>query len=314
MWECDIIRQIDLKKGLLMNEVRCKRVYEHPYPGDGVRVLVDRLWPRGLARDVAAVDAWEKALAPSNELRKWYGHDPKRYEEFRKKYMRELDGLDAAAMFVEMCRNKLKEKNVTLLYAAKDAEQNNAVVLREWMIGCYKSEDVNMEHTSIEKGIIEEYEQAVDVEVLDFVRKVTGGVRTPNYITVAFLSKQTSREIRELTGKDVAGNRVVLDVNAVKHIDRRHGHIGEQDHSMEDIRDIARIGYVIMNCDEVLYDGGTTSGYLDETGKPAPIVVLKKRIDGTYYVIEAVSASKAKRCYIVSAYISKAIKEQPSNP
>lgn len=161
-------------------------------------------------------------------------------------------------------------------------------------------------HTPEQEKIIEEYKKAIDSEVRDFVEDVINGNDKINYITVAFLPDNASKRIEEITQKHVEGSRVVLDINAVKHILNRHGENGKQDSSMSNIDDIARIGYVIMNYDDIEYKGITTTGYLDETGNPSPMIQISKRIDGTYYVIEAVNSSKKKKNYIVTAYISKA--------
>ena len=161
-------------------------------------------------------------------------------------------------------------------------------------------------HTPEQEKIIEEYKNAIDSEVRDFVEDVINGNDKINYITVAFLPDNASKRIEEITQKHVEGSRVVLDINAVKHILNRHGENGKQDSSMSNIDDIARIGYVIMNYDDIEYKGITTTGYLDETGDPSPMIQISKRIDGTYYVIEAVNSSKKKKNYIVTAYISKA--------
>ena len=151
--------------------------------------------------------------------------------------------------------------------------------------------------------IKQEYREAVDADVKGFVEDVIQGKDKINYVTVAFLSKDASSLIKELTEKDVEGSRVVLDTNAVIHILNRHGVNGKQDQSMMNIDDIARIGYVISNYDRIEYDGRTTTGYLDENGKPSPLVKISKRINGTYYVIEAVNSSKKKKNYIISAFI-----------
>ena len=106
---------------------KLKRVYEAPCPEDGLRVLVERLWPRGLTRERAAVDLWLKDVAPSPELRKWFGHDPARWEQFQGRYRRELRGKKDA---VRLLRQKGKEDTVTLVYAARDEEHNGALVLK----------------------------------------------------------------------------------------------------------------------------------------------------------------------------------------
>ena len=160
-----------------------------------------------------------------------------------------------------------------------------------------------MEHTTEELELLKKYEASTDTEVLDFVTNVLNGEDKLNYITVAFLSETAAAEIEKLTGKKVEGSRVVLDISGIQHIEKRHGKDGKQDHSMEKAEDIARMGYVIMNYDAIEYDGITTTGYLDEEGKPSPMIKISKKIDGTYYVIEAVNSSKKKRNYVVTAYI-----------
>jgi uncharacterized protein YeaO (DUF488 family) len=109
-----------------------KRVYDPPSGGDGQRVLVDRVWPRGLTKDKAELTLWLKEIAPSTELRKWFGHDPERWDEFRRRYRAELDGNDAA---VAELRSLLKKGKVTLLYGAHDETHNNAVALAEYLTG-----------------------------------------------------------------------------------------------------------------------------------------------------------------------------------
>jgi uncharacterized protein YeaO (DUF488 family) len=113
-----------------MHALRLKRVYEPPEQDDGLRVLVDRLWPRGLAKEKAAVDHWAKEAAPSNELRRWFGHRPDRFEQFAARYRMELDSPEAREEIAAM-RAFLRKSRVTLLYAARDEEMNNAVVLRD---------------------------------------------------------------------------------------------------------------------------------------------------------------------------------------
>lgn len=163
-----------------------------------------------------------------------------------------------------------------------------------------------MEYTDREKALIEAYKNATDTDVKDFVEDVLAGREKLNYVTVAFLPEGAVNKIKELTGKDVAGYRVVLDINAVRHISNRHGKNGEQDHSMSDPDDVARMGYVIMHYDDITFDGTVSTGYVDGEGKPSPLIRISKKIDGTYYVIEAVSMTKNKRNYIVSAFIGKA--------
>lgn len=112
-------------------DVRLKRAYLPPSPDDGVRVLVDRLWPRGLRKSDAAIDRWLKQVAPSTELRRWFGHDPSRWEEFGRRYRAELSR-DAAP--VNELRTAASGARLTLVYAARDEAHNEAVILRELLI------------------------------------------------------------------------------------------------------------------------------------------------------------------------------------
>ena len=109
-------------------EIRLKRAYDPPAASDGARILVDRLWPRGLRKDAAALTAWLKDIAPSPELRKWFSHDPARWAEFSRRYRAELSANGEA---VAQLRAYMKSGPVTLLYAAHDAEHNHARVLAE---------------------------------------------------------------------------------------------------------------------------------------------------------------------------------------
>lgn len=113
--------------------IRCIRIYDKSISG-GYRILVDRLWPRGIKKENAGIDLWAKDFAPSNELRNWFGHDPEKYDEFAARYRQELDTSPRATEFVALCRDKSSAQDVILLYAAKDEEHNNAVVLRGWLL------------------------------------------------------------------------------------------------------------------------------------------------------------------------------------
>jgi uncharacterized protein YeaO (DUF488 family) len=111
--------------------VRLKRVYEPAAPADGTRVLVDRLWPRGLSKAEAAVDRWFRDVAPSSELRRWFGHDPERWPEFRQRYLQELRQRVAA---VDEIRELARKGTVTLLFGARDEQHNDAVVLKDVLL------------------------------------------------------------------------------------------------------------------------------------------------------------------------------------
>jgi uncharacterized protein YeaO (DUF488 family) len=110
--------------------IKLKRAYEAPAEDDGLRVLVDRLWPRGVSKDSARIDLWAKEITPSTELRTWYGHDPARWAEFRKRYFQELDGnREAVAAF----KARIGRKKVTFVYGAKDTEHSHALALKEYL-------------------------------------------------------------------------------------------------------------------------------------------------------------------------------------
>lgn len=108
--------------------IKIKRVYELPEKNDGYRILVDRLWPRGLTKEKAAVDLWLKNIAPTTELRKWFGHEPEKWNEFKKKYLVELKENKES---VSILKDILKKGPVTLLYAARDQVHNEALVLKD---------------------------------------------------------------------------------------------------------------------------------------------------------------------------------------
>ncbi len=110
--------------------VRIKRVYEPAEPGDGYRVLVDRLWPRGLAKEELRVDAWLQEIAPSHELRRWFGHDRTRWQEFCQRYRQELAHPEAQAILEDLAR-RARQGTVTLVYSARDQRHNQAAALQE---------------------------------------------------------------------------------------------------------------------------------------------------------------------------------------
>jgi uncharacterized protein YeaO (DUF488 family) len=112
--------------------IKVKRVYEKPSRSDGLRVLVDRLWPRGLTKERAAVKLWLKDLAPSTELRKWFGHDPAKWKQFQARYRKELREKNEP---LNLLKQKCKERTVTLLYGARDEDHNEALVLKKVLQG-----------------------------------------------------------------------------------------------------------------------------------------------------------------------------------
>jgi uncharacterized protein YeaO (DUF488 family) len=113
--------------------IRLRRVYEPPAPEDGVRILVDRLWPRGISRERAAIDEWMKDIAPSPELRNWFCHKPERFEEFTAAYEQELAADPVRRGLADRLLAMATRQNVTLVYAARDPVHNHAVVLQRWL-------------------------------------------------------------------------------------------------------------------------------------------------------------------------------------
>lgn len=114
-----------------MKAIKIKRIYEDAESDDGYRMLIDRLWPRGVSKEEAKLDEWNKELAPSTELRKWFDHTPERFEEFKKRYLEELKSQEEE---LNRLHAMAKSKEITLLYAAKAKDINNAVVLRELLM------------------------------------------------------------------------------------------------------------------------------------------------------------------------------------
>ena len=116
--------------------IRLKRAYEARVESDGYRVLVDRLWPRGVSKQDAKIDLWLKEIAPSTDLRQWFGHDPAKWDEFRKRYAQELD---TRPEIVKQLTNLVEKQSVTLIYSAKNEEFNQAVALKEYLDTKHKS-------------------------------------------------------------------------------------------------------------------------------------------------------------------------------
>ena len=112
-------------------KLQIKRAYEKATEDDGIRILVDRIWPRGISKEKAAIDHWIKDIAPTAELRKWYGHDPGKYQEFRERYCKELDENPHVGELMEIISES--PGNVTLVFAAKDEEHSNAKALLDWL-------------------------------------------------------------------------------------------------------------------------------------------------------------------------------------
>lgn len=112
--------------------IGCRRIYDEPAPSDGMRVLVDRVWPRGMRKADAHLDEWLRDVAPSTELRRWYGHDPERFDEFRRRYLAELRDPPRQAA-AEHLRSLVGEHDLTLLTATRDLAHSQAAVLADWL-------------------------------------------------------------------------------------------------------------------------------------------------------------------------------------
>jgi uncharacterized protein YeaO (DUF488 family) len=121
-----------MSKGNLTDNIKLKRAYERPDADDGTRILIDRLWPRGVRKTDAAIDEWMKDLAPSTALRKWFGHDPARWQEFRRRYAVEVH---QHPEMLEQLRAMARQGPVTLVFSAHDEIHNDAIVLRELLLG-----------------------------------------------------------------------------------------------------------------------------------------------------------------------------------
>ncbi len=117
----------------IMYNIKIKRVYAEQSEDDGYRILVDRLWPRGISKEKININLWAKEVAPSTELRKEFNHNPDTMDEFKIRYNFELDNNEHTAGFINLINDKLKEGNVTLLYASKNEEYNHAIVLKDWL-------------------------------------------------------------------------------------------------------------------------------------------------------------------------------------
>lgn len=113
--------------------LKIKRAYEAPDKEDGYRILVDRLWPRGMSKEKIKIDLWEKEITPSPEIRKEFDYVPERFPDFKEKYRTELDHNSGTPGFLSLLKDKLKEGNVTLVYGAKDEVHNHAIILRDYM-------------------------------------------------------------------------------------------------------------------------------------------------------------------------------------
>lgn len=117
-----------------MNELKTKRAYANPETQDGYRILIDRLWPRGISKDKAAIDEWAKTIAPTTELRRWFGHKEENYAVFATRYCEELSHNADALPFASHVAKLLAHANVTLVYGAKSSTCNHAIILRDWLL------------------------------------------------------------------------------------------------------------------------------------------------------------------------------------
>jgi uncharacterized protein YeaO (DUF488 family) len=121
-----------MSRRIVAENIRLKRAYDSASPGDGARILIDRLWPRGVRKADAAIDVWAKDVAPSTALRRWFGHDPARWHEFRRRYSEEIH---RRRNRLDELRTLAQKGRITLVFAARDEAHNDAVVLREILLG-----------------------------------------------------------------------------------------------------------------------------------------------------------------------------------
>lgn len=122
-----------MSKSDISAQIQIKRVYEEPLTEDGYRILIDRIWPRGVTKAQAAIDEWMKEITPSSALRKWFGHRPEHFEEFAEKYVRELEQNPRCWQLADRICEIALDRTVTLVYAAKDPVYNHAIVLQKWL-------------------------------------------------------------------------------------------------------------------------------------------------------------------------------------
>lgn len=118
---------------MIIIQIKLERIYDKPADTDGYRILVDRLWPRGMSKVNAKLDQWSKQIGPSTELRKWFNHDPEKFSEFKKRYIDELNNGADTKDFLELVKTQLTKGNVIFLYGAKDRQNNQAVVLKDYV-------------------------------------------------------------------------------------------------------------------------------------------------------------------------------------
>lgn len=118
----------------IAKKIYLKRIYDEASAADGYRVLVDRIWPRGVSKEKAQLDEWMKEIAPSNDLRKWFGHDPERFQEFKQRYISEIQNSAERQKCLHKLKEHCKNENITLLYAAKDEVHNQASILKDLLL------------------------------------------------------------------------------------------------------------------------------------------------------------------------------------
>lgn len=156
-------------------------------------------------------------------------------------------------------------------------------------------------HTPEMQKVMLEYYHYQDKALEDFVKEVINGKKY-GVFEIGEISEKMATEIKKLTNIETLGNKIVINADDIRHIIRRHGENGQADHSMKDITDISKIGYIIKNYDKITYDGKSSKHYLTKEGKPAPHIEIYKRINGEYFVIGIATDSKQKKSSIISAF------------
>ena len=216
--------------------------------------------------------------------------------------------INAEAKILPSTPTETQQANVTPEAAdPKQGASGEANISNEGVDESTSVNDNPAEHTEAEQIVIEQYKNSVDSNLAEFYDKALMGEKLPPF-EFGVVSDAAANKIAEIAGKDVSGFALVIEPRIANHINKRHGVNGKHDHSMSDTNDVARMKYVIDNFDNA-EDGGNTDAYweVDEKGKSrrAKTVNFSKKINGTYYVVEAVPVTKARKAYIVSAYMTK---------
>jgi len=270
-----------------------------PIDKDGIEKSIDKQWvsviPACPLEDIfkdASIKYSENKCQKGNHIKLYYNYAP---DDILKMHPI-ADHMAYLAYFSESSF-LLNDKSERIIILSKKEIKYFSSILQT---------SIGDNHDPKMQGIMIDYHNAIDTELYKFVRDIIEFDKEIMPITVGFVSSRMAEEIKKLTNISVYGYRIVLTSDDVRHIWKRHGINGKADQSMSDIADIARLGYVLMEYDEIEWDGGYSKLYKTKDGNKAPQITIKKRIDGTYYVINVVSDSQKKRNVISSLRLIKA--------